>query len=144
MRYNVIHNNVASSKDCEVIKCDGRKACTTLDVVHVGLQHVQPTFRYLTRQVKKIRPFRWLSECRPSTNKPSPHCPVGYLERRYELWRKPRQKTRFRLCASPKPGNSPKRWVSEGSTELVAIGPTSARRNTNEIQWQMKKSEWKY
>ena len=43
--------------------------------------------------------------------------------------------------ASPKPGNSPKKWASEGSTEWVQIRRPK-RKNTNEIQWQMK-NEWK-
>src|SRR6218665_1799144 len=39
--------------------------------------------------------------------------------------------------ASPEPGNSPKKWVSEGSTEWVAIH-RPYRRNTIEIQWQIR------
>src|SRR6218665_1225219 len=39
--------------------------------------------------------------------------------------------------ASPKPGNSPKKGVSEGSTEWEAIRRPE-RRNTIEIQWQIR------
>ena len=42
--------------------------------------------------------------------------------------------------ASPKPGNSPKKWVSEGSTKWVAIR-RPWRRNTIEIRWQKERME---
>src|SRR6218665_2035492 len=41
--------------------------------------------------------------------------------------------------ASPKPGNSPIRFVSEGSTEWEVIRRPK-RRNTIEIQWQIVKN----
>src|SRR6218665_2682198 len=48
--------------------------------------------------------------------------------------------------ASSKHGNSPKKVsrLSDGSTEWVQIAYVSRKEeNTNEIQWQVKKSEWK-
>jgi len=87
---------------------------------------------------------RLLGEYRPPTNKPGPHCPLGYIGKGFGPWETTRtenpagsasEATTSGMRASPKPGNSPKK-VKGRSNGWRYIGVY--RRNTIEIQWQVR------